>query len=77
MAMVSHDTKTPLHGIVGLGSSPQDHVDLPVNMAEPQRMVRSCGQRLLDRVSCITDASRFVQNLKVCFPRDRVQKPLL
>ena len=59
MAMVSHELKSPLHGIIGLCSSLMDsHADGEHNDKFPAvvETMHNCATRLLDMVANIMDA---------------------
>jgi len=72
MAMVSHELKSPLHGIIGLSNSLVDNAGSDSPMLKPLQLLRSCATRLLDMVSNIMDASVLVQDKKMRFSRDNV-----
>ena len=59
MAMVSHELKSPLHGIIGLCSSLLDGNADPEEGQVPRslEMVYNCANRLLDMVANIMDTS--------------------
>jgi len=73
MAMVSHELKSPLHGIIGLSSSMSDTPGIDTAVQKPLQLIHSCATRLLDMVSNIMDASVLVQDKKMRFSRDTVQ----
>ena len=51
MAMLSHELKSPLHGITGLSSSLLDDTEVPLSVKKPLSMMQNCAKRLLDMVS--------------------------
>ena len=57
MAVVSHELKSPLHGILGLCNSLLEDDETPFQVKKPLSMMNSCTKRLLDMVSNIMDAS--------------------
>mmetsp|Transcript_30605 Transcript_30605/g.64753 ORF Transcript_30605/g.64753 Transcript_30605/m.64753 type:complete len:1396 (+) Transcript_30605:36-4223(+) len=57
MAVVSHELKSPLHGIIGLSESLSQGEREP-HRKEQLKMVKSCATRLLDLVSNIMQMSR-------------------
>jgi len=75
MAMVSHELKSPLHGIIGLCSSLLDGNADPEEGQVPRslEMVYNCANRLLDMVANIMDTSVLVNNKKMRMSRDPVQ----
>ncbi|CAE7793241.1 arcB, partial [Symbiodinium necroappetens] len=75
MAMVSHELKSPLHGIIGLCSSLLDG-NAAVEEGQVPRsleMVYNCANRLLDMVANIMDTSVLVNNKKMRMSKDPVQ----
>lgn len=49
--MLSHELKSPLHGITGLSSSLLDDTEVPLSVKKPLSMMQNCAKRLLDMVS--------------------------
>merc|ERR1719238_2239325 len=56
MAVVSHELRSPLHGIIGLSDSLTSMEEDPVK-AKQMKMVKNCANRLLDLVINIMDMS--------------------
>lgn len=73
MAMLSHELKSPLHGITGLSSSLLDDTEVPLSVKKPLSMMQNCAKRLLDMVSNIMDASVLVHDRKMRMSKDKVQ----
>ncbi|CAE8626789.1 unnamed protein product [Polarella glacialis] len=73
MAMVSHELKSPLHGIIGLSHSLLEDEPTDSRLKKPLMMIHSCSRRLLDLVSNIMDASILVQDKKMRMSNDPVQ----
>jgi len=73
MAMLSHELKSPLHGITGLSSSLLDDSAVPGMVKKPLAMMQNCAKRLLDMVSNIMDASVLVHDKKMRMSKDKVQ----
>jgi len=73
MAMLSHELKSPLHGITGLSSSLLDDSEVPGMVKKPLAMMQNCAKRLLDMVSNIMDASVLVHDKKMRMSKDKVQ----
>ncbi|CAJ1368663.1 unnamed protein product, partial [Effrenium voratum] len=73
MAMVSHELKSPLHGIIGLSNSLLEGSELPSALQKPMGMLHNCAKRLLDMVSNIMDASVLVQDKRMRMAKDPVQ----
>lgn len=61
LAMVSHELKSPLHGIIGLAES-LSQSEQAQNRKSQLRMVKSCATRLLDLVSNIMQMSRLARD---------------
>lgn len=65
MAMVSHELRSPIHGICGLSES-LAHAERDPHRKKQLGMIRSCSIRLLDLVSNIMDVSNMKQkNLRL------------
>ncbi|CAK9098629.1 Hybrid signal transduction histidine kinase D [Durusdinium trenchii] len=73
MAVVSHELKSPLHGILGLCNSLLEDDETPFQVKKPLSMMNSCTKRLLDMVSNIMDASVLVHDQKMRMSKDPVQ----
>mmetsp|Transcript_19500 Transcript_19500/g.40821 ORF Transcript_19500/g.40821 Transcript_19500/m.40821 type:complete len:1506 (-) Transcript_19500:56-4573(-) len=61
MAVVSHELKSPLHGIIGL-SEALSHGEKSADRKARLKMVKSCAIRLLDLVSNIMQMSRLTRD---------------
>jgi len=61
MAVVSHELKSPLHGIIGL-SEALSHGEKSTERKGRLKMVKSCAIRLLDLVSNIMQMSRLTRD---------------
>lgn len=70
---LSHELKSPLHGITGLSSSLLDDTEVPLSVKKPLSMMQNCAKRLLDMVSNIMDASVLVHDRKMRMSKDKVQ----
>ncbi|CAE7732663.1 rpfC [Symbiodinium sp. CCMP2592] len=72
MAIISHELKSPLHGIMGLsqGFIVDDDVDMVQKRA--MAMVSNCAKRLIDIVSNIMDAAEMINQRNRPMVRDPV-----
>jgi len=75
MAMVTHELRSPLHGIIGLSETLISDNEDGGNPSQQKlfRMVANCARRLLDLVTNIMDASVLVQENTARMSRDPVQ----
>ncbi|CAE7029436.1 arcB [Symbiodinium natans] len=74
MAMVSHELKSPLHGILGLCSSLMGDTNLDASrVGTSLSAMYSCANRLLDMVANIMDTSVLVNDKKMRMSKDPVQ----
>jgi len=60
MAVVSHELRSPLHGMIGLTNMLEQQID-GVGFKRQLKMVRCCAQRLLDLVTNIMDLTEAEQ----------------
>ncbi|CAJ1386399.1 unnamed protein product [Effrenium voratum] len=73
MAMVSHELKSPLHGIIGLSHSLLEDESTTSGAKKPLAMINSSAMRLLDIVSNMMDASRLARQPLIGITKDPVQ----
>lgn len=74
MAMVSHELKSPLHGLIGLSHSLISQKSALNQEAHTSlQMIHRCGVRLLDLVTDIMDTSALMKDKKLPLCRDSVQ----
>jgi PAS domain S-box-containing protein len=71
MATVTHELRSPLHGIIGLSDNILADNVMP-SLRKPLQMVNNCARRLLDLVTNIMDLSVMVQDKERKLSRDPV-----
>jgi PAS domain S-box-containing protein len=65
LATITHELKSPLHGIIGLSDSLGVSSDVSEAVRKPLGMIKSCASRLLDMVTNMMDASVLVRDKKM------------
>ncbi|CAK0869935.1 unnamed protein product [Prorocentrum cordatum] len=73
MAIVSHELKSPLNGIIGLSSGLVEAAQVDTLAHKQLKLIHNCASRLLDMVNNIMDASDLVQDKRMKFSRDQVR----
>eukprot|EP00438_Fugacium_kawagutii_P033186 Skav219800 [mRNA] locus=scaffold147:153792:154652:- [translate_table: standard] len=62
MAMISHELKSPLHGMIGLSHSLLEDVNTPATARTALTMVNNSAKKLLDIVSGLMDTTRLLHS---------------
>lgn len=73
MALVSHELKSPLHGIIGLSTSLITDIVKEPLVLRPLQMIHGCATRLLDILTNIMDTSSLVREKRIRLSLDTVQ----
>ncbi|CAE7864266.1 arcB [Symbiodinium necroappetens] len=72
MAIISHELKSPLHGIMGLSQGFIVDEDVDMGQKRAMVMVSNCAKRLIDIVSNIMDAAEMINQKNRPMARDPV-----
>jgi hypothetical protein len=77
LATITHELKSPLHGIIGLSDSLGVNAEVSEAVRKPLGMIKSCASRLLDMVTNMMDASVLVHDKKMRLSVDDVSMEAL